>query len=250
MAKTIEQAQAELEPLFATDRGLLNQQLASLPGQAEAEIQGLDARMNRAYGKILEGARARGVGFSGMPLSEQAEYNATEYAPAVARVKQSQIDRQTGIVGTLNSLARDQRTQAQGIVDNDLAREFQERQFQEQIRQFNQQQALARQQAAASQSPSAGSYLSALTGGGSGSSSQSAGSYGFRNGQNGASGFFFQDSRGNAISAAKYAQLTGTNMLQLIQKMASSGDRGAAAILGGPGIMQNNTYKKQFAWDV
>lgn len=45
-------------------------------------------------------------------------------------------------------------------------------------------------------------------------------------------GFSFTDSQGNAISAAKYAQLTGTPFRTVLKKMAASGDSGARKALG------------------
>lgn len=47
----------------------------------------------------------------------------------------------------------------------------------------------------------------------------------FKNGQNGAAGTNFTDTNGQAISAAKYAQLTGTDIGTLLQKMGAGGDR-------------------------
>lgn len=48
-------------------------------------------------------------------------------------------------------------------------------------------------------------------------------------------GFNFQDASGNAISARRYAQLTGTNFNTLLKKMASAGDSGAADVLKNGG---------------
>lgn len=148
---------------YASDRQLLQQQLKALPGQSAAQIKGLDAQLARANDNILQGARGRGLGFSGIPIAEQAQYAATEYAPAVARVRQSQNETQRGILGSLNSLTRDMRSQAQSIFEN-------ERNFREQRRQFEEQMRLQRENAAraaaasaaAASAPSAGDYLSQL----------------------------------------------------------------------------------------
>lgn len=171
MASTLEQIMAELDSSggYANDRGLLNQQLSALPAQGEAEIKGLDAKLTQANDNILQGARSRGLGFSGIPIAEQAQYAATEYAPAVARVKQQQEASRMGILQSLNALERDRRGQAQSIFDTT-------RNFNEQVRQFNEQQAFARQQFEAQQraaarassggsGATAGSYLSGLGGG-------------------------------------------------------------------------------------
>lgn len=59
-------------------------------------------------------------------------------------------------------------------------------------------------------------------------------------------GFNFQDSSGNAISARKYAQLTGTNFNTVLKKMAANGDKGAADVLKNGG--SSKAYKA-LTWD-
>lgn len=49
-----------------------------------------------------------------------------------------------------------------------------------------------------------------------------------KNGQNGQGGYAFQTSGGQPISAAKYAQMTGAPLADILRSMASSGDAGAA----------------------
>lgn len=217
---------AEYDKYYATDRGLLQNQLDSLPAQSEAEVKGLDAKLTQANDNILQGARGRGLGFSGIPIAEQAQYAATEYAPAVARVKQSQLDKQTGILGSLNSLALNQRTQAQSIFDN-------ERNFEEQQRQFNEQMAAQRAAAAGSTSASAGDYLSQLLGGGGSQQGNTEAKMSQRQG----GGFNFNIG-GKAVSAATYAKATGTPFRTLLSQMAKAGDKGAEAAL----IFVGNDY--------
>lgn len=172
MARSFDQVYAELGSAFDPSAQLVQQQIESIPGSTDALIQQADAKKDLAFTQITDGARRRGMGFSGIPLAEQATYASTEYAPAIANVKSQAEGRKVSLLESLNSLGRDRRTQAQGIYDNEVARDFQERQFQEQIRQYNEtlaeqrRQAAAAARAAASGGGNAGAYLGGGGGGG------------------------------------------------------------------------------------
>lgn len=214
---------------YANDRNILQQRLSALPGQADAEIKGLDAKLGAANDNILQGARARGIGFSGIPIAEQAQYAATDYAPAVARVKTAQNEQSTGILGTLNSLSRDQRTQAQNIFEA-------QRQFDEQKRQFDLQMAEQRAQRAAAEraarmQASAGDFLGGLgLGDGGGAAAGKPGTQAQMSQRKGG-GFNFTIG-GKSVSAAAYAAATKTPIRTLLATMAKAGDSGAKAALG------------------
>lgn len=229
MARTLKQIQRELDKTggYAADRKLLNSQLNSLPGQYQAQAAGLDAKLGQANDNILQSARGRGLGFSGIPIQEQAQYAATEYAPALANLKTQSESNRMGILQSLNSLSRDQRSQAQSIYDNN-------RNFREQQRQFNQQQKLAREQMAASQraasSASAGDYLGALLGGGGGGGGSKVKGPQAKMAQRKDSGFNFSID-GKPVSAAVYAKATGTEFRKLLSTMAKKGDGGAKLAL-------------------
>lgn len=126
---------AENDPGFAGSRSLIQQQQAALPAQFEADQKGLEAQAARANEGIINSARRRGTGiaFGGIPIDEQMKYNATEFMPAVAKLKQGQISQQMSLQDALNQLDREQRGQAQGIYQTELDREQQERQFQQQL---------------------------------------------------------------------------------------------------------------------
>lgn len=170
MARSLDQILKELQPTYAGSEKLIKQQQASLQPAADAEISGLQAQLGVANENILNQARRRGIGLSGIPIAEQAKYAATEFAPAVARVKQNQIQQSTTLAEALNQLGRDRMQAAQSILQRDLDRD-------EQIRQFNQQLKLQREQiaaqeraakaAAAAASAGARSYLGATSGGSS-----------------------------------------------------------------------------------
>ena len=223
----------EIGSTYAADRNLLNSQLKALPSQADAQIKGLDAKLAVANDNILQGARGRGLGFSGIPIAEQAQYAATEYAPAVAGVRKSQNDQRSSILSSLNGLARDQRSQAESIFQAD-------RQFSEQKRQFDLQMAEQRAQRAAQEraaraaayQASAGDYLGALLGGGGGGGGAASQAAGPRMVRRKDGGFNITDAQGRAISAAQYARLKNIPFRDVVSTMARSGDTGAKAILG------------------
>lgn len=270
MASTIEQIMAELDRTagYAKDREILQTRLNALPGQAEAEISGLDAKKNVAFDSILQGARGRGVGFSGIPIEEQAKYSATDYMPAIARVKTAQNEQTTGILGTLNSLSRDQRTQAQGMFES-------QREFDERKRQFDQQMAEQRAARAASEraariaasAAGAGDFLGGGGGGGpapGGPAPAAAKSATMTQRKGG--GYNFTDAGGRAISAAQYARAKGVQFRDLLGVMAKGGDAGARTLLGfvgndyglnakkaasGPNDTKRiNSLYKAFTWGV
>lgn len=88
-ARSLDQIIGEIRGIYDPQIESVRQRQAAIPGQIQAEEQGLQAKQQRAFGDILSGARRRGLGFSGIPLGEQAQYTATEYLPALARLRQS-----------------------------------------------------------------------------------------------------------------------------------------------------------------
>lgn len=220
---------AALDPAYSGSRKLIQDKMASAPAMAEAEIAGLDAKLQGANTNILAGARRRGLGFSGIPVAEQAQYAATEYAPAVARTRDNARNQVMSLQEALLGLTREQRSQAQGVYDSELARDLQERQFQESIRQFNENLRLQREQAARAASGGGGGGYSLGGGGFSGGGGAPAGGSG-----GGAKmvakkggGFAFTDANGRPISAATFSKMKGIPMRSLLQQMANSGDYGA-----------------------
>lgn len=231
MAKPLDQVMADLDPYYSGSKGIIQNQLNALPGETEAAIGQADAKLAQANDSILAGARRRGIGFGGIPIGEQAQYAATDYAPAIANLKSSQNNKQISLMEALNGLGRDQRTAAQGIYDAGLNRDFQERQFQEQIRQFNEAQAAAAREAAASRAAAAaqqaniGAYLGGGSSGGSGGASNGASMV--RNDK----GYQFTSANGRPITAAAFAQSKGIGVRQLLSDMAKNGDVNAKAML-------------------
>jgi len=236
MATTLKQINAELDKYYAPDRQLYQGQLNALPQQYDAQVSGLDAKLKSANENIITGARARGLGFSGIPLAEQAQYAATDYAPAVANLRTQQEQTRTGILSALNGLARERNNQATSLYNDNRNYDLQQRQFKESQRQFNENLKLQRSQAG-SGSAGAGSYLGGLDGllggGGAGSAPQQAAAKGVqaKMTQRKGGGFNFTIG-GKSVSAATYAKATKIPFRSLLATMAKNGDSGAKMALG------------------
>lgn len=163
MATPFDQIYNELGTAYDPSIKLIQDQINAIPGQTDAIIAQADAKKNDAFNQITEGARARGMGFSGIPLSEQATYASTEYAPAIANAKSAANTQRTTLLQSIAGLNQDRYKQAQSVYDTRVAQDLAERQFQESIRQAN-------MNAAANQS-NAAAYLAAIGGGNSTSAS-------------------------------------------------------------------------------
>lgn len=162
MAQGIEDILKELDAGYNPAKQAINDQIAQLQPQADQQVQGLKAQQSNAFNDITNGARDRGMGFSGIPLDEQAKYTAGTFLPAVANVQASVNNSKNSLLDSLNNLNIQQRTQAYGIRDNQATLEEQKRQFDAQ-----QAAALAQQKAAAASQASLSSIL-----GGGGSTTQ------------------------------------------------------------------------------
>lgn len=147
LAQTLDQIITALNPGYDPQRALIQQQQAALPGQYQAQQQGLQAQDAQANQDILSQAQQRGLGFSGIPVGEQAKYNATTFMPAMAKLQSDQLSQQNGLADQLNKLNADQRTQAFGMQQNQQAQDLEQQKFAEQQRQFNLNYALQQQAA-------------------------------------------------------------------------------------------------------
>lgn len=148
--RTLEQIISELNPTYNPQVESLRQRQGLIPGQIESEEKGLQAKQETAFGDILGGARRRGLGFSGIPLGEQARYTSTEFLPALARLRQSGREQAMSLEDAINGIMERRNTLAQQLQQGDQQRDLAERQFAEQQRQFNEQLAAQRRAAAAS----------------------------------------------------------------------------------------------------
>lgn len=221
MARSFQDVLAEVTARSDPQRKIVLDQVAALPGQQQADEAGLEAKKTQAFDDILGGARRRGIGFSGIPLGEQAKYTATEYAPAVANMKAGYNTRKGTLESALADIGKNDYGMAQDIFNRDRDYEFRQQQFE-----YQRQQDDLNRRAAAASARGANSFSPSLGGGGN-SASKSA-----TMAQRADKGFAFTDVNGNPISAATYASQKGIPFRTLLQSMANAGDTGAKAALG------------------
>ncbi len=212
MVRTLDSILADINTKTDPQRATVLSQIADIPKQQAADEAALKAQQETAYGDIVNGARRRGLGFSGIPLGEQAQYSATQYLPAVAKLKTGYNDRATTLQSTLAGIDANNYAQANDIYN-------QERSFAEQQRQFDLNYAL--QQQAARQSAASNSSLAGLLGG-QRQAAQAPSAQAIKK-QNG--GFAFTDAANKPISAATYAKQTGQDIRDVLYQMGQDGDQ-------------------------
>jgi hypothetical protein len=216
-ARTLTQIIAELNPTFQSQIKSLEDRANLIPGQIASEESALGAQKDKAYEDIVSGARRRGLGFSGVPLEEQAKYAATDYAPALARLRQSGQDRVMSLQDAILGINERRDTLGQQIYQTEQDRAAQER--------------ASVRAAASAAAPSFGNLFGGggNTGGGNNPalpkiSRDSKGGYGFT------------DAYGKPINAAEYVQLYNSmggriGYRELLSQMASTGDKNAQIAL-------------------
>lgn len=155
MAQSLDQIIAELDASYNPSRQSINDRINGLQPAQDADLAGLEVQKQNAFGDITNGARARGMGFSGIPLAEQGKYVGGTFLPAVAKVKQSYQEGRNSLVDALNNMNIDQRKTAMSIRETQQDRDFQA----EQAR-------LQREAAERAAKASAGFDMSGLGGGG------------------------------------------------------------------------------------
>lgn len=231
MARSLQQVMAELDPYYAGSKTAVQTQLDAAPVQQEAELSGLDAKLGQANDNILSAARSRGLGFSGIPVAEQAKYAATDYAPAVANLKGKYVTQKNTLTEALNSLGRDQMTQGQSIFDAEQQRDLAQQQLNEQKRQFDMQLAESKAQAArAAAASGGGSYSFGGLGGGSGASPAAPAASSAQMQYIPTKGFNFTNG-GKGISAYAFSSIKGQDFRNVLSQMAKQGDRNAGVAL-------------------
>lgn len=245
-ARTLDQIIAELNPTYQPQIQSIQNQMGLIPGQIQTQETALNAQKDQGYADILSGARRRGTGvaFGGIPLAEQARYNATTYAPALANLRTAGTQQATSLQDAINAIMERRDTNAQTIRNTEVGRDYEAGQAQigrdyeaqqaQIARDWNaQQNELTRQSqdraaaiSAASQfNPSnLSSYFDKLT-----TTPQSTLPQIKRDAKG---GYNFTDAYGTPVTAAEYTQLYQSqggqlSYRQLLQQMANEGDSNA-----------------------
>lgn len=155
--RTLDQVLASLGSVYDPQVNSIRQQQSALPTQLQNDESALQGKQNQAFDQILGGARARGVGFSGIPLGEQAKYTANTYMPALANMRTSYQNNARSLEDAIAQINERRATQGQSIYQY-------EQDFAESKRRYDEQ--AAQQAAAARAAAIAGGGFSPTTGGG------------------------------------------------------------------------------------
>lgn len=164
--RTLDQVLASLDSVYNPQIEQIRQRQNLIPGQVAEEEKGLQAKQEQAFGDILGGARRRGLGFSGIPLSEQARYTSTEFLPAIARLRQQSKEQAMGLEDAILGIQERRNTFGNQLYQQEVSQDFAERQFQESVRQFNEQMAAQARERAAAAAASKNNILAGLSTGG------------------------------------------------------------------------------------
>lgn len=128
-SRTLSQVINELNPTYKPQIASVRAQQAMIPQNIANETKGLEAKQTQAFDTILGGARQRGLGFSGIPLAEQAKYASTEFLPAVARLQQQGNEQKLSLEQAILGIRERRDTLAQTLLQQYKDRAEQKRQF-------------------------------------------------------------------------------------------------------------------------
>lgn len=206
MARALTDIITELNSVYNPQRDSINKRVGELDPMQQAEEKGLEAAKQDAFTQITDQANRRGLFYSGIPIAEEQKYTGSTFLPAVANLRAKYKQQRWNLEDALNKIQEEQYSKAYSIRDSEIGNE--------------------NAAAAARNAGGAGGFAPSFGGG----SVLDAGSgYGMQRKQDGS--YAFVDSYGNPVSAATYSAVADVPFRQLLQKMASSGDKGALQAL-------------------
>lgn len=219
--QSLDQILAQLDPAYAPQRTLFQQQQALIPGQTQTALTGLEATKQNAFRDVNTGANSKGLAFSGIPAAEQTRYLGEKYLPAVAGVTQDAQKQSLTLAQSLAQLESDKRLK--GIDTQQGQQKSLDAYLEaERTRQFQaQQNALDRQAAAAKASSSGGltAYQAAQL------AKDAANQFKIKTLKSG--NYSATGPNGAPISVFQYSQNTGNSFLDLLRNSGSAYDRKA-----------------------
>lgn len=118
--QTLDQIQAELQPGYTAQRGIIQKGIANTNETYKASEMALDAAKTQGFNQINEQATGRGLAFGGIPLEEQADYLSTKYLPGMQQAKAQQQKDILTLEGQNAELDTDIRNRAFGARENQV----------------------------------------------------------------------------------------------------------------------------------
>lgn len=99
---------------------LIQGDIASNEVSGKAQVEGLGARKDSAFGEITQGAQDKGMFFSGFSPSEQAKYTAGTYLPALAQLQSTIASTRSNLLGKKAELGKSAFDTATNIREGDI----------------------------------------------------------------------------------------------------------------------------------
>lgn len=213
MAQTLDAIMASRASLFDPEKALVNTQIAALPGQQAADQAGLDQSKTNAFRDITNGANAKGMLFSGVPVDQQSTYVGTKYLPAEASLKNNYLDKTTQLQSTLLGINQKQNADATNVLTGQQAADAQAAQAQATAQKAADDRAYNEQRLQIAATKAANSTKAPDP------------AKGYSMGTNKGGGLSFTGPNGRPVTAAQYASVTGTNIRDLLSSSGAAGDK-------------------------
>jgi hypothetical protein len=124
-SRTLDQILSELGSSFDPQVANVRKQQSLIPQTVQADIQQAESAQKSAYEDIVGGARRRGLGFSGIPLGEQAKYASSVFAPEVLRARARGSQQALSLEDAILGINERRATQAQSTFQIEQDRQFQ-----------------------------------------------------------------------------------------------------------------------------
>lgn len=235
MAKSIEEYTAEISKSYDNSRNALQNQINAIEGNLantknrinenyDLQQNQLNNQKNQAASAASMQAGNSGGSFGGAANIANKKYYEQAFVPAQASLNTNRNQSLDSAESQANSNRLSLEMQLAGMNDeisrlgiqryyDELERERQEAARQEQLRLQREQNALARYAASSASTPNW----------------DRGAAYGYTD----ENGYYFHDANGNLINAQQYANLTGENLNNILQRMSQGGDVNAKRALAG-----------------
>ncbi len=125
MAQSLDSILGELNASYDPSRKAINDRIAGLAGQEQADIAGLQGQQKQAFDDITQDAIGRGTFYGGAPIQEQQKYTSTAFLPAVAKLKGQYRGDRLSLVESLNGINLDAAKTANATRQSFMDREYQ-----------------------------------------------------------------------------------------------------------------------------
>lgn len=110
--QNLDQIIAGLNPAYQASKNLIGTQQAGLANKYGSQRTALDATKVQGFNDINTQAVGKGLAFSGIPVSEQANYLSTKYLPGMQALNEQQNTEGMTLQQSLNDINKEQRLKA------------------------------------------------------------------------------------------------------------------------------------------